>query len=160
MQKIRAISGAIITGSQTVIDDNPSLTVRSSSLGVSLDKITQPKPIILDRRGRLSAESNYNICQRAETMFWRSDNLAELLAQLVTDYQCYDVLVEAGAGVSGAFMEQELVDELIVYQAPCLLGVKSRAMLDVSLDKLADQYRLQLLSHEMIGTDLKMVFKL
>ncbi len=158
VQKLRAMSGAIITGSQTVIDDNPSLNVRSTALGTELALIPQPKPIILDRRKRLNKTSDYTLCQNKETLFWRHADLTKLLTTLVSDYQCYDVLVEAGAKVAGAFIEQGLVDELIVYQAPCLLGTASRPMLDFQIHRLADQHRLQLVSHEKVGADVKLVF--
>ncbi len=158
VQKLRAISGAIITGSQTVIDDNPSLNVRSTTLGTALELIPQPKPIILDRRKRLNKKSDCTLCQNENTLFWRDADLTKLLTTLVNDYQCYDVLVEAGAKVTGAFIEQNLVDELIVYQAPCLLGTASRPMADFQISQLAEQRRLQLKSVDKVGEDLKLVF--
>ncbi len=158
VQKLRAMSGAIITGSQTVIDDNPSLNVRSTALSTALELIPQPKPIILDRRKRLNKKSDYTLCQNKETLFWRYADLTKLLTTLVNDYQCYDVLVEAGAKVAGAFIEQNLVDELIVYQASCLLGTASRPMADFQISQLAEQRRLQLVSADKVGEDLKLVF--
>ncbi len=158
VQKLRAISGAIITGSQTVIDDNPSLNVRSTALGTKLEFIPQPKPIILDRRKRLNKKSDYTLCQNTKTLFWRHADLTKLLTTLVNYYQCYDVLVEAGAKVTGAFIKQNLVDELIVYQAPCLLGTASRPMADFQISRLAEQRRLQLVSADKVGEDLKLTF--
>ncbi len=143
---------------QTVIDDNPRLNVRSTALGTVLELIPQPKPIILDRRKRLNKKSDYTLCQNKETLFWRHADLTQLLTTLVSDYQCYDVLVEAGAKVAGAFLQQNLVDELIVYQAPCLLGTASRAMADFQISQLAEQRRLQLKSVDKVGEDLKLVF--
>ncbi len=158
VQQLRAMSGAIITGSQTVIDDNPSLNVRSTALGTALELIPQPKPIILDRRKRLNKKSDYTLCQNTATLFWRHADLTKLLTTLVNDYQCYDVLVEAGAKVSGAFIQQNLVDELIVYQAPCLLGTASRPMADFQIRRLDEQRRFQITSVDKVGEDLKLVF--
>lgn len=157
VQTIRAMSGAIITGSQTVIDDNPSLTVRSNQLGVDIKQIPQPKVVILDRRKRLTDSCEYQVCHRQDTLFWQDNDLNKLLKTLVDDYQIYDVMVEAGASVAGAFVEQNLIDELVIYQAPCLLGNKARAMADISIQDLSEQYRFNLVSHETVGVDLKFV---
>lgn len=75
----------------------------------------------------------------------------------MSKYQCYDILVEAGAGVTGSFLRQQLVDELIVYQAPCLLGAEARPMVDFNPLSLAQQLRFDVYSHEQIGSDIKLV---
>lgn len=161
VQKLRAQSGAIITGSQTVIADNPQLNIRSSQLGVSAEQVPEPLIIILDRRQRLSfdAISKYQLCQHKETLYWREDNLSDLLRQLVAKHQCYDVLIEAGASTAGGFLSQQLVDELIVYQAPCLLGIQARGMIDFNPLTLAGQLRFKYESYEQIGNDLKIILK-
>ena len=157
VQKIRAQSGAIITGSQTVIADNPNLNVRSTQLGIASDNIPQPVVVVLDRRLRLAydLQSTYQLCRQIETLYWRNDDLSMLLKTLVSEHQCYDVLIEAGASVAGSFLSQQLVDELIVYQAPCLLGTQARPMVDFNPLSLAQQLRFDLHSYEQIGTDLK-----
>jgi len=158
VQKLRAQSGAIITGSETVITDNPQLNVRSEQLGVPPEKIPNPKIVILDRRQRLkhSLQSDYQLCQHPDTIYWHEGDLSVLLAKLVSEHQCYDVLVEAGASVAGSFLSQQLVDELIVYQAPCLLGDDARPMVDFNPMSLAQQLRFDIESHQQLGPDLKL----
>ena len=158
VQKLRAQSGAIITGSETVIADNPQLNVRSNQLGVSFEQVPAPVVVILDRRQRLNYSPNaeYQLCQRSDTLYWRHDDLIALLKELVNEHQCYDVLVEAGAGIAGSFLSQQLVDELIVYQAPCLLGSEARSMIDFNPMSLAQQLRFNMHSHEQLGSDLKL----
>ena len=158
VQKLRAQSGAIITGSETVITDNPQLNVRSEQLDVPPEKIPNPKIVILDRRQRLkhSLQSEYQLCQHPDTIYWNEDDLPALLAKLVSEHQCYDVLVEAGASVAGSFLSQQLVDELIVYQAPCLLGDDARPMVDFNPMSLAQQLRFDIESHQQLGPDLKL----
>lgn len=158
VQKLRAQSGAIITGSETVIADNPQLNVRSNQLGVSFEQVPAPIVVILDRRQRLNYSPNaeYQLCQRSDTLYWRHDDLTALLKELVNEHQCYDVLVEAGAGIAGSFLSQQLVDELIVYQAPCLLGSEARSMIDFNPMSLAQQLRFNMHSHEQLGSDLKL----
>ena len=158
VQKLRAQSGAIITGSETVIIDNPQLNVRSHQLGIAFEEVPRPKVVILDRRGRLKhdPESDYKLCRRTDTLYWCDDDLTELLTLLVSEYQCYDVLIEAGASVAGSFLQQQLVDELIVYQAPCLLGQQARAMVNINPLSLAQQLRFNIECHEQLGSDLKL----
>jgi diaminohydroxyphosphoribosylaminopyrimidine deaminase/5-amino-6-(5-phosphoribosylamino)uracil reductase len=158
VQKLRAQSGAIITGSETVITDDPQLNLRSNQLGVPPEKVTTPKIVVLDRRERLahSLQSDYQLCRHTDTLYWREDDLSDLLATLVSEHQCYDVLVEAGASVAGSFLSQQLVDELIVYQAPCLLGDQARPMVNFNPVSLAQQLRFDIHSHEQLGSDLKL----
>ncbi len=158
VQKLRAQSGAIITGSETVITDNPQLNVRSEQLGVPPERIPNPKIVILDRRQRLkhSLQSEYQLCRHPDTIYWYEDDLSVLLAKLVSEHQCYDVLVEAGASVAGSFLSQQLIDELIVYQAPCLLGDQARPMVDFNPMSLAQQLRFDIESHQQLGPDLKL----
>ena len=158
VQKLRAQGGAIITGSETVIIDNPQLNVRSSQLGINPEQVPQPKIVLLDRRGRLEhdLQSDYQLCQSPKTLYWREESLIELLKNLVSEHHCYDVLVEAGANVAGSFLQQQLVDELIVYQAPCLLGSEARPMVAINPLSLAQQLRFDIHGHEQLGSDLKL----
>lgn len=157
VQYLRAKSGAIITGSGTIIADNPALTVRFNGLGTPLCQIPKPKIVVVDRQGRLNYQDDYQVFTDKNTLLWR-DELPNLLHILATQYQCYDVLVEAGSKLSGAFIAQNLVDELIVYQAPCLLGTKSYPMFEFGLEGLAWQKRFDLIEVHQLGGDLKMVF--
>ena len=158
VQKLRAQSGVIITGSETVIADDPQLNVRSNQLAVSPEQVPAPMVVVLDRRQRLDYDphANYQLCRRPETLYWRNDDLPSLLKTLVSEHQCYDVLIEAGASVAGSFLSQQLVDELIVYQAPCLLGAKARSMVEFNPLSLAQQLRFDIYKHEQIGVDLKL----
>ena len=158
VQKLRAQSGVIITGSGTVVSDNPQLNVRSNQLGVSPEQVPAPMIVVLDRRQRLEhdLQSEYQLCRHPDTIYWHTDDLTTLLKTLVSEHQCYDVLVEAGASVAGSFLSQQLVDELVVYQAPCLLGATARPMVEFNPMSLAQQLRFNIDSHEQVGSDLKL----
>ncbi|MBF0657606.1 bifunctional diaminohydroxyphosphoribosylaminopyrimidine deaminase/5-amino-6-(5-phosphoribosylamino)uracil reductase RibD [Psychrobacter sp. NG25] len=158
VQKLRAQSGAIITGSETVIADDPQLNVRSGKLGVSPEQVPPLLVVVLDRRQRLAhnPESDQQLCRLPSTLYWRTEDLTTLLKTLVSEYQCYDVLVEAGASVAGSFLSQQFVDELIVYQAPCLLGAQAKPMVEFNPLSLAEQLRFSVSSHEQVGSDLKL----
>lgn len=158
VQRLRAKSSAIITGSGTILHDNPSLNVRHPYLGVSLSCIVQPKIVVLDRRERLVDLNNFHVFQRPDTLIWRQD-LPNLLKVLVEQYACYEILVEAGASLSAAFIQQDLIDELTVYQAPCILGSNAKPMFDFNIDTLAEQKRFELKSVEKLGLDSKLIFQ-
>lgn len=155
VQHLRAKSAAIITGSGTVLSDNPSLNVRLTSL--DLKNIPQPKIVVVDRRGRLQQTDDYQVFQDKNTLIWRQE-LPELLKTLVEKYHCYDVLIEAGSVLSGAFIQADLVDELIVYQAPCVLGSTALPMFDMSINQLSKQKRFTLGEFSRLGSDTKQVF--
>lgn len=156
VQTLRAMSSAIITGSGTILADDPRLNVRSERLGLDFHEYQQPKIVVIDRRGRLD-EGRYQVQQDPNHLIWQED-LPALLQVLVSEHQCYDVLVEAGAGLSGAFIEQGLVDELVIYQAPCILGRSAKTAFDFDITRLSQQRRFCLDGVERIGDDLKMVF--
>jgi diaminohydroxyphosphoribosylaminopyrimidine deaminase/5-amino-6-(5-phosphoribosylamino)uracil reductase len=61
------------------------------------------------------------------------------------DFQIYDVLVEAGATLSTAFLQEKLVDEMISYVAPTLLGQSARAMFNAEFETMAEQLRFKLM---------------
>jgi len=71
-----------------------------------------------------------------------------------------DILVESGSHLAGAFVEQNLVDELILYQAPKLMGKSAQSMLIMpSLETLADAKALNIIETTMIGEDIRIVAK-
>lgn len=161
VQQIRAISGTIITGSETVLRDNPSMTVRSTSLGVPIADIPQPMLVVLDRRARIALDREWYQQQANQRKVWlvHDEKIShrELLEQLAKQHQIHDVMIEAGRAVSTSFIMAGLVDEIILYQAPCLLGNTALPMFDTPLDSLADQRGFNLISHEKVGKDLRII---
>lgn len=158
VQKLRARSAAIITGSGTVLADDPMLTIRSQQLGVDRHTIPAPKIVVVDRRGRIDTSGTHQLFKLHDVLLWRKD-LQSLLRKLVAEYQCYDVMVEAGETLSGAFIAAGLVDELIVYQAPCILGNTARSMFACDIHAISEQHRFCLSSVDKIGQDLRIIYK-
>ena len=169
VQHWRAISGAVITGIDTVIADDCQLNVRSLD-SVDIETIAQPKRIILDRQGRLPLAAK--ILENPETVMvmgaYRQEladlgviqleiqPLKVLLQTLSKQYQIYDVLVEAGATLSTAFLQEGLVDELISYIAPTLLGKSARAMFNAEFEYMAQQLRFTLLDVTQLDQDIRL----
>ena len=169
VQHWRAISAAVITGIQTVLTDDCELNVRSLD-GIDLSSVVQPKRIILDRQGQLPLSAK--ILQNPETVMvmtpFRQEladlgviqlapqPLNQLLQTLTQQYQIYDVLVEAGATLSTAFLEQGVVDEMISYVAPTLLGQSARPMFNAKFSKMAEQLRFELVDVTQLGQDIRL----
>ncbi|HCB30150.1 MAG TPA: bifunctional diaminohydroxyphosphoribosylaminopyrimidine deaminase/5-amino-6-(5-phosphoribosylamino)uracil reductase RibD, partial [Acinetobacter lwoffii] len=169
VQHWRAISAAVITGIDTVLADDCELNVRQLDGIEDIKTVVQPKRIILDRQGRLPL--NAKILAQADTVMvmgpFRQEladlgvlhlpvqPLAELLKQLVQQHQIYDVLVEAGATLSTAFLQQKLVDELISYVAPTLLGQSARTMFNAEFSHMAEQLRFKLRDVTRLGDDVR-----
>lgn len=172
VQHWRAISGAVITGINTVIADDCQLNVRElrdeQQQAIDIQHIVQPKRIILDRQGRLPLTAKIlnqpndvivvgkyrpelaelGVIQLAD------QPLKQLLQTLCQDFQIYDVMVEAGATLATAFLQAQLVDEVIHYIAPCLLGSSARAMFGADLQKMSEKYQLQIKQYQQVGQDL------
>lgn len=169
VQHWRAISGAVITGIDTVLADDCQLNVRSLKGMNDISTVVQPKRIILDRQGRLPLTTK--ILETPETMMvmgpyrqeladlgviqFEIQPLKELLQQLVQQHQIYDVLVEAGATLSTAFLQAGLVDELISYVAPTLLGQTARSMFNAEFSRMAEQLRFKLQDVTRLGDDVR-----
>jgi diaminohydroxyphosphoribosylaminopyrimidine deaminase/5-amino-6-(5-phosphoribosylamino)uracil reductase len=72
-----------------------------------------------------------------------------------------DVLVEAGPTLSGAFLEAGLIDELILYMAPQVLGDRARGMFAIrELASLAERYWLEIDDVRKLGADLRIIARL
>ena len=170
VQHWRAISAAVLTGIDTVLADDCLLNVRHLAGVDDTHSVVQPKRIILDRQGRLPLSAQ--ILQQPETVMvmgpyraelaalgvlqLESQPLATLLAQLVQQYQIYDVLVEAGATLSTAFLQEGWVDEVISYVAPTLLGRSARAMFNAEFEQMAEQLRFKLCDVTQLGDDVRL----
>ena len=170
VQHWRAISAAVLTGIDTVLADDCLLNVRHLEGVDDIHSVVQPKRIILDRQGRLPLSAQ--ILQQPETVMvmgpyraelaalgvlqLESQPLATLLAQLVQQHQIYDVLVEAGATLSTAFLQEGWVDEVISYVAPTLLGRSARAMFNAEFEQMAEQLRFKLCDVTQLGDDVRL----
>lgn len=181
VQRLRAQSHAILTTSDTVLADNPSMTVRWDELSAdtqscySQDDLRQPLRIVLDRQNRVTPEHRI-VQQPGETLFVRTGedsrawpegvrtlivpehnghlDLVVLMMQLGRQ-QVNSIWVEAGPTLAGALLQAGLVDELIVYVAPKLLGNDARGLFVLpGLEKLADAPQLKFSEIRPVGPDI------
>jgi diaminohydroxyphosphoribosylaminopyrimidine deaminase / 5-amino-6-(5-phosphoribosylamino)uracil reductase len=178
----RARSSAILTGSGTVIADDPALTVRLED-----DEIEwrQPLRVIVDSRLRTPATAKLlqepgQVCiatletdkqrqqrfiARGATVLVLSANgdhvdLGELLHSLV-QRECNEVLVEAGPALNGALLQAGLIDELIIYMAPHLLGDTARAMFSIpAIAEMRMRRELRLTDLRQVGGNIRLALRL
>lgn len=185
VQRLRAQSCAIISSAKTVVTDNAKLTVRHSELGdlandYSEGALRQPVRVIIDSKGRLTPDLALfsapfpilivtakleksqqwpHFVEQIELPNENSDgvNLDALISYL-SEKGLNDLFIEAGAGLAGAFIEQNLVDELILYQAPKLMGQGNKGLVSMpNIERLADAKKLKLKQVTQVGNDIKVV---
>ena len=171
VQRLRAESCAILTGIGTVLADNPSLTARveqevKQPMRVVLD--TQLKTPITAKMATLAGRSIILTCstdtdkqQRLQQARFEVYVLPRLdlsaVLKFLASLQVNELLVEAGAILNGALLEQNLIDEFIIYQAPCILGDSGRGLFHLpAMQTMADKKILKLCDVRQVGTDLKL----
>lgn len=171
VHRLRAHAGAVLTGSGTVLADDPQLNVRLADVTSRM-----PDRIVLDSRARVPASAR--VWQADGARRFRISGVhgpepdgVERLDAPLTDEGRIDllpalrrlaqrevnaVLLECGAGLAGAFLRAGLVDELICYVAPSLLGDAARGMARIpGLDTLDQRVQLKFTDVRPIGPDLR-----
>ena len=76
-----------------------------------------------------------------------------LLLRELARRQCNEVLVEAGATLAASFLRRGLLDEIIIYMAPKLLGSSARPLFDLSLNTMSSALPLKISDMRAVGTD-------
>jgi diaminohydroxyphosphoribosylaminopyrimidine deaminase/5-amino-6-(5-phosphoribosylamino)uracil reductase len=176
VQRWRARSSAILTGIGTVLADDPQLNVRLP------DVERQPMRVVVDSNLSMPAtarmlsgggavlvvtandDAGYAetlAATGAEVMFLpagqRTVDLVGLMDQLAAR-EINEVHLEAGANLCGAMLAAGLVDELVLYLAPHLLGSQARGLFNLpGLERLADRVALQVTDVRSVGDDLRVV---
>lgn len=181
VQRLRARSDAVISGADSVLLDDSALTVRVAELGLEPElaqaaAAQQPLRVLIDGRLRVPLTQRLFrepgpvlvVCsehsQRGPEYQARQAELLAMpgaaghvdLTQLLGELAgrgCNEVLVESGAGLAGAFWRAGLVDELIVYMAPRLLGSRARPLLELPFDSMAEAMDVQITDLRAVGND-------
>ncbi|WP_233116850.1 bifunctional diaminohydroxyphosphoribosylaminopyrimidine deaminase/5-amino-6-(5-phosphoribosylamino)uracil reductase RibD [Aggregatibacter actinomycetemcomitans] len=186
VQQYRAKASAMLSTSQTVLADDPSLNVRWAELPNETqaryvqENLRQPVRVILDSTHKvrsdfkvfltdapvwLAGEDDFQLTGfPASTEYLKLDRShgESRLQALMTELgkrQINTLWVEAGATLAGALIAENLVDELIIYMAPKLLGDHAKDLCHLPhLTRLADAPLWQLQSCEPTGDDLKLIY--
>lgn len=187
VQKLRAQSSAIVTGIESILLDDSSLTVREAELDLpnASDIVKQqPLRVVLDSSLRMPVDAKI-LKQPGRTLIATcSDDrlkkeklesggaqiivlpseeervsLRALLKWLADEEQCNELLVETGATLAGEFIKQGLADEIQLYMAMKLLGSDARPVFTLPLSKMSEQVELRQIDSCMLGRDLKLVLQ-
>lgn len=184
VQHWRARSCAMLTGIGTVLADDPQLTVREID-GQPWAHARQPLRIILDSHlqtppdakilavpGVLIVHAMADTGENARAAALQAAG-AELLAlpgadgrvdpasllPLLGQRQINEVTVEAGARLNGALLQAGVVDEVVLYQAPLILGDAARGMAGFALDELSRARRFVVQDQRAVGGDWRWVLR-
>lgn len=180
VHRLRARSCAIVTGSGTVQADDPALTVRDTKLPAQWPG--QPLRVVLDSRLRTSPQAAVVRGEGSVVLFHGVEAAPEAAAALaaagarvervatasaggldlgavlasLAALEVNEALVEAGPTLAGAFLQAGLVDELVVYLAPHLMGHEGRPLLQLAgISTMAERLPLRILEVRMVGPDLR-----
>ena len=184
VQRLRAQSCGVICGADSVIFDDAKMTVRWNALGELKNsyeeaKVRQPIRIVIDSKNRLTPDlAIFNTASKIILIRTSIENeqtwphfveqvviskakdseqisLKHLLIYLAQQ-GLNDILIESGAKLAGAFMSENLVDELILYQAPKLIGSEGKSLVDIpAILQLSEAKDLNITDISMVGKDIR-----
>jgi diaminohydroxyphosphoribosylaminopyrimidine deaminase/5-amino-6-(5-phosphoribosylamino)uracil reductase len=175
VQRFRARSSVVLSGSGTVLADDPALTARApgvtrAPLRAVLDTELRVPPsarVYSDEAPSMvftaSADTERRAALRDREVRVETLPKAEagglelpLMLRRLGELQANEVWVEAGARLAGALLRAQLVDELIVYLAPSLLGPQAQPLVQLPpINALADRIALEYRHVERVGEDLR-----
>lgn len=176
-QRLRAQSSAIMTGAGTVLADDPRLTVRDLNTGGR-----HPLRIVIDPELKFPASARMlkedgrtlvfttldNSVSKSKlvqagaeiVVFSDGDFLRSVLSYLAESEEVNEILLESGSTLAGSMLIQGLLDELIIYQAPLLMGDGARGLFHLpELKTMADTIKLELIETRQVGKDMRIKLK-
>ena len=188
VQRLRARSSAIIAGIGTVLADDPSLTVREEDIGEpppAGKRWRQPLRIIVDphlstpaNATILSAPGKTIIATRTEEEYLSKPLIAQgaevirfsgsandvdlpALMEFLAEREINEVLLETGATLGGAILRAGLIDELVIYMAPILMGSDARGLFRLpNLTRMEERIELELLDVRAVGKDWRVTARI
>ena len=176
VQHWRARAGAIVTGAGTVLADDPSLTVRLDEA----QSFEPPLRVVLDpglatvHRGRVregDAPTLYVHAPHTKLGRGISAQLAVVdvergrfdlnrVLKLLAERGINEVQVEAGATLAAAFLDAGLVDELLLYVAPVLLGSEARPLFDgLNIEHMDERLQMDIVDSRQLGGDIRLLLR-
>ncbi len=179
VQRLRARSSAILTGVGTVLADDPSLNVREleqphrQPLRIVLDSSAQTpadaklftihEPILMVISDQVEAPQGWQQHPQVEILQLPTVegriNLPQLMEAL-SRMELNELHVEAGATLAGALIAEGLMDELVIYTAPLLMGSEGRPLFQLPLTTMSEKIQLNIKEVRQLGQDLRFVARL
>jgi diaminohydroxyphosphoribosylaminopyrimidine deaminase/5-amino-6-(5-phosphoribosylamino)uracil reductase len=146
----RAECDAIAVGTQTVLVDDPELTVRDEN-----DRPVGRQPLRVVVGDREIPETARVRNDRAQTLLLPTHDPAEVLRQL-DDHQIRHLWLEGGPTLAAAFLRAGLVDQIVAYVAPALLGSGFSAVGDLGAESIDHLRRFTLADVTRLGDDVRL----
>ncbi len=175
VQQIRLACDGILVGSGTILKDNPRLNVRKSISGLNR---AQPKKIVLgsgfltkkDDLKILKGASEVIVCSRKFLSYSKDKNLTKIpikksstlkdTLKELGKHELNSILVEGGSKVFTSFLKEDLVDELIVYISPKILGKKSIDSISMEPPSiLSDAKKFKIYDSMLVDDDIKIIMR-
>jgi diaminohydroxyphosphoribosylaminopyrimidine deaminase/5-amino-6-(5-phosphoribosylamino)uracil reductase len=186
VQYWRGRSGAVITGIETVLQDDCQLNFRPEKLSKKHQEISgkhavnQPLRVIVDSHLRTPLDArilnhptqvliatavedevkkNQYIKSGIQVKTMRTANGQVDLQQLcryLAMHEINEVLIESGATLSGAFLAAGLIDEIIVYTAPILLGSSGRPLFQINIEEMSKRHHIEITSIKSFDKDQRL----
>jgi diaminohydroxyphosphoribosylaminopyrimidine deaminase/5-amino-6-(5-phosphoribosylamino)uracil reductase len=151
VQLLRRQADAILVGTNTVLTDDPHLIPRGDFPGFT----GNPLRVVCGEQELPPTSKIFD--NAATTLQVKSKNLATLIAEL-NKTGINQVLVEAGPTLATVMLKQGLMDELVMYQAPSLLGQGKSFVTDFGANSIDQKMVLDHISSEVIDGDVKSIF--
>lgn len=146
--QLRSHSDAILTSSKTVIADNPTL----DSKGVG----SNPYRILMGQSKIDPASNIFN--DLAKTKVIESRDFTELI-DFVKSEGFNQVLVESGPNFGSALLSAGLIDEIVIYIAPAILGSGLSSVADLGIKSIDEKLQLSLISQQIIDQDIRITYQ-
>jgi len=158
VQILRSQNQAILTGSGTILNDNPMLTVRNEELN------SKPLRVVIDSNNQITDKSLNIFSNDSETLILNESN-SKVLENGKLDLKSAliyigslginNLLLEAGSGLNGAMMEAGLIDEFIIYTAPIILGSDAQPMMQIPIKEMSEKISLNIIELTQVSNDIK-----
>jgi diaminohydroxyphosphoribosylaminopyrimidine deaminase/5-amino-6-(5-phosphoribosylamino)uracil reductase len=147
---LRSQLDAVLVGSGTVLADDPQLTVRDDGGRVAG---RQPLRVVLDRRGRVPVTARIRD-EAAPSLVLHESDPGEAL-RLLYERGVRSVLLEGGPTMTAAFLACGLVDKVVAYIAPALLGEGPVAVAPFGVGSIGGARRFQITDVRLVGGDVR-----
>lgn len=186
VQYLRAASSAILSTAETVLSDDASLNVRLNPVQLHQQiPVRQPIRVIIDSQLMLSGQEKLFSLEGEIWLFTTRQDVSsikrfdrtnakifvmpghasglmdlEYLMRKLAELEINEVHTECGATLAGALLQDRLVDELVIYMAPSLLGDHAKGLFDLGeISIISDKIQLSISDVRCVGDDIKIVAK-
>ena len=177
VQLLRAQSCAVLSSAKSVISDNARLSFRPRQFELNKQcpvgqwtEVKQPLRVVLDYQNQLKSDSLFFKTAGKKLIFCNNKQINSNDTEFITDIEkfdltgvlkylgdnhCNEILIEAGATLSGAFVKAGLIDEMVVYLAPKIMGKTSKPLLDIAIADIDEALPFHIKNIRSVGRDIK-----